>query len=106
MKFGEIKGHDAPQKIGFLLLPRFSLMAYACTSEPLRIANWLMNKQLYDWHILTENGNSVTASNRMEITPDHAIQDIDFLPMTITFASHTPEYAVTKSGLSCIVPAI
>ncbi len=98
MEFGENLGNE-PQRLGFFLLPEFSLMAFASTSEPLRIANWLKGETLYDWTLLSEDGQPVKASSGMDVPVDCSIDDVDFLPMTLTCASHHPETAATDKGL-------
>jgi len=46
----------------FLLLPKFSLNAFASAVEPLRIANRAAERQLYDWTFISEDGAAVTCS--------------------------------------------
>src|SRR3546814_15101422 len=43
------RGGDGPQTFGFLLLPQFSMLAFSSAVEPLRAANRLSGKALYDW---------------------------------------------------------
>lgn len=99
MEFGEKNGNE-PQKLGFLLLPSFSLMAYASTSEPLRIANWLKGETLYEWHLISETGTTVEASSGMQVPVDSTVSDVDFLPMVITCASHNPETAIKEKAIA------
>lgn len=62
-------------KIGFLLLENFTMIALASAVEPLRMANQLSGKELYTWHTLTEDGKAVTASDGISITPDGSMTD-------------------------------
>ena len=62
------------QKLGFLLLPNFSMIAFTASIEPLRSANRLSRKQLYEWQTLSLDGLPVTASNGVTITPDKAVR--------------------------------
>ncbi|HEX2139568.1 MAG TPA: GlxA family transcriptional regulator [Woeseiaceae bacterium] len=64
-----------PQKIAFLLLPDFSMMAFTSSVEPLRAANRLSGKTLYSWRTLSIDGNPVQASNGIVIVPDGSIHD-------------------------------
>ncbi|MEI2385169.1 GlxA family transcriptional regulator [Breoghania sp. JC706] len=66
---------DKPETIGFLLIPRFSMIAFASAIEPLRLANLLSGKQLYDWALLSRDGGSERASNGIPIGVSHAIAD-------------------------------
>ena len=62
-----------PQKIAFLLLPDFSMMAFTSSVEPLRAANRLSGKKLYDWHIVTHDGQPARASNGIAMVPDGSL---------------------------------
>jgi transcriptional regulator GlxA family with amidase domain len=55
------------KRIGLLILPEFSMMALAGASEPLRSANRLSGKALYEWTLLTESGGPVSSSSGIEI---------------------------------------
>lgn len=63
--------HNRPQKIGFILMPDFSMMAFTACIEPLRAANRLSRKPLYEWQALSSEGKPVKASNQVTITPDN-----------------------------------
>lgn len=97
--FGSFTG-DGPQKIAFLLLDKFSLMAFSSASEPLRIANWLAEKTLYEWTLLTVDGTPATASNNMQAVADAAIGETDFFPMTVVCASFHPEQVTSPKVLN------
>ncbi len=63
------------QKIGFLLLNEFSLIAFASAIEPLRAVNRLSGKQIFKWIVASPNGISSIASNGVtvdtNIDPDY-----------------------------------
>ena len=61
---------DEVFKIGFLLVPNFSMLAFASAIEPLRAANRMSGRQLYDWVLVSEDGLSLQASNGVEVTVD------------------------------------
>lgn len=65
---------SGPQKLGFLLLPNFSMIAFTASIEPLRSANRLSGDVLYEWQTLSLDGLPVTASNGVTITPDKAVR--------------------------------
>jgi len=56
--------------VGFLLIPGFSLMSYSAAVEPLRAANVLAGKSLYQWFHVTPDDNPAAASNGAAIVPD------------------------------------
>lgn len=67
-----------PQKVAFLLIPHFSMMAFTSSVEPLRAANRLSGKTLYSWRTLSIDGGPVQASNGVTIVPDASVhEDLD-----------------------------
>ncbi|MBP0614622.1 GlxA family transcriptional regulator [Jiella mangrovi] len=55
---------DGPKRtIVFLLVPNFSMLAFANAIEPLRIANRIVGREIYRWRIASADGATVTASN-------------------------------------------
>lgn len=66
---------EPPQKIAFLLIPYFSMMAFTSAVEPLRAANRLSGKKLYSWHTVSIDGKPVYASNGIALVPDGSIDD-------------------------------
>lgn len=63
-----------PETIGFLLAPRFSMFAFACAVEPLRVANRLAQREIYRWRTISLDGDPVSASNRMSVVADRSIR--------------------------------
>ena len=86
--------HTAPdeetQHIGFLLLPGFALMSYASAVEPLRAANVLAGRKIYDWSNLTMDGLPVKASGGVQITPDLTLEAAGGLNMILVCAGGNP----------------
>ncbi|MDZ7749607.1 MAG: GlxA family transcriptional regulator [Halofilum sp. (in: g-proteobacteria)] len=78
------------QRIGFLLLPKFSLMSLLATIEPLRGANRTLEYQAYSWHFLSADGAPVAASNGIPIAPEAGIDDADDFPAVCVLASYDP----------------
>jgi transcriptional regulator GlxA family with amidase domain len=62
-----------PQRFGFLLLDDFALMSFASALEPLRAANVLSGKRLYEWFLVSTGGKAIVASNGLSVTADHSI---------------------------------
>ncbi len=60
---------ETPTRYGFLVVPGFSLIAYAAAIDTLRLANRVSNKTLYAWETLSIDGEPITASNGLEVTP-------------------------------------
>ena len=59
-----------PATIGFLLIPGFALLPYACAVEPLRAANILSGRTLYAWRHFSPDGAPSAASNGIVIAAD------------------------------------
>lgn len=70
----QLPGSVEPIRAGFLQLPRYSAIAFATAVEPLRMANYLSGKRLYEWRAITLDGTPVAASNGLEITPCASIE--------------------------------
>src|ERR1044072_3168939 len=85
---------DAPRRIGFLLLPQFSIMAFASALEPLRVANRLSRREVYRWTIFSADGLPVPASNGLHLPVDAVAGSADDLPMLIVCAAFEPLGAV------------
>jgi transcriptional regulator GlxA family with amidase domain len=64
---------EAPEKFVFLLLKNFTLIAFACAVEPLRLANRIAGRRLYAWSLVSETGGPVAASNGVPLVADGAI---------------------------------
>lgn len=72
-----------PAHFGFLLVHNYSMIAFSLAIESLRMANRAAEKTLYSWSVYTLDGDSVSASNGLEVTPDGGIDDA--AEMTICF---------------------
>jgi transcriptional regulator GlxA family with amidase domain len=75
-----IENNAEPQKIGFLLLNEFSMIAFASAIEPLRAANRQSNQTLFDWVVASTDSNASTASNGMTGTNRRRNRRIAKLP--------------------------
>ncbi|WP_299234596.1 GlxA family transcriptional regulator [uncultured Halomonas sp.] len=80
-----------PEQVGFLLLPQFSMMAFFAAVEPLRIANRISGRPLFDWTLISVDGEPVTASNDMTLLVDCAIDEVHHLPSLAVCSGFEPE---------------
>ena len=64
------------QTFAFILLPGFSAIAFFSALEPLRIANRLAARQLFDWTIHAPKGDYAVASNGMQLRAGQKIPDM------------------------------
>lgn len=70
------------RNIGLLLVPEFSMMAFAAVVEPLRAANDFAGRRAYEWSIFSADDQPIVASNGITITPTHKrleSPDLDYL---------------------------
>lgn len=67
------EGPAAPHRVGFLLIPGFPMLTYACAMEPFRAANDLAGRALYRWVHISPDGRPVRASNGVSIVAEQGI---------------------------------
>jgi AraC family transcriptional regulator, glycine betaine-responsive activator len=61
-----------PIEVTFVLLPKFTMLAFSSAIEPLRMANQLTQQVLFRWRVLSDNGGPVPCSNGVPIMVDGA----------------------------------
>jgi len=66
-----------PQRIAFVLVPRFSMMAFTSAVEPLRLANRLSGQELYSWCTFSTDGEPIAASNGYRIEAEASLERAD-----------------------------
>jgi transcriptional regulator GlxA family with amidase domain len=71
---------SAAADFAFVIIPRFSMMAFASAIEPLRIANRLSGRDLYRWQVVSVAGGPVRASNGVLMMTDQTLADITIRP--------------------------
>ncbi|MGL5165411.1 MAG: GlxA family transcriptional regulator [Afipia sp.] len=64
-----------PHRFGLLLIDDFALMSFASAVEPLRAANILAGRTLYEWFHISTGAGAIVASNGLSVTADHTIAD-------------------------------
>jgi len=81
---------EHPQRIGFLLVPDFSMMCLLSAVEPLRVANRFAGGDAYRWHYFSATGGAVRASNGMPIMTEAGIDEVPDFPVVAVVASEDP----------------
>lgn len=66
---------SGPDRVVFVLIPNFSLIALSGVVETMRLANRASGKSLYEWEIASRDGGSVLASNGFPIGADKSVTD-------------------------------
>ena len=68
------------------MVPDFSMMAFTSLIEPMRIANRCAGRTLYDWRLLSIDGEPVRASNGLSINAEGTYRSADKFSATIVCA--------------------
>lgn len=81
----------APESVAFLAVPEFSLIAFTSAIEPLRIANRLAGRKLYNILLVSKDGGTVTSSSGVAIQTDKRMADLEIRvgegPWTVVLCS-------------------
>ncbi len=93
--FGGVNGVK-PHKIGFVLLPEFTMIGFSAGVEPFRIANRLAEKSLYACDVYSEDGNPVLASNGLSVNVDGPISAAEGLETIFVCAGLNVKSYTTK----------
>lgn len=56
--------------VAFVLLPKFTMLAFTSAIEPLRMANQLTGRVLFRWTVLSDDGQPVACSNGVRVMVD------------------------------------
>jgi len=75
---------------GFLLTPHFALMSFSAAIEPLRAANWLAGREIFQFNFFSLNGNPVKSSCGIEV-PCRALKECSDIDTLFICAGGTPE---------------
>ena len=62
---------------GFFLYPEFAMMSSTSAVEPLRAANRLSGRRLYDWKIVSLDGLPIPSSSGIEVVPHASIDEVE-----------------------------
>lgn len=94
---------DTPvQRFTFILVEEFSHLAFSCAVEPLRIANLVSGKTLYDWQLISENGETATCSNGTVSLVHGGLEDIQSSARLFVLSGIHMKNHVTSSLLAAL----
>lgn len=79
------------QHVGFLLLDRFSMIAFSNAIEVLRMTNYILGKDAYKWSLYTVDGNPVAASNGLSFSQAEILD--------LTHAENIPDALLVCGGV-------
>jgi AraC family carnitine catabolism transcriptional activator len=84
------------RKVAFLVLPEFSNLGLAAAIEPLFIANWLAQRPLFEWAVVSLDGERVRASNGMSVAADGDLEGAKGAKTVFVLASFEPDRAARE----------
>ena len=67
---------DKARRFVFLLLDHFTMMSFAGAIEPLRLANRVAGRRVYEWKLAGENGREAACSNGTVMRLDLGLDEI------------------------------
>lgn len=91
---------NEPGRVTILILDQFAMIAFSSTVEPLREANWVAGRLLYEWTVVSHDGQPVKASNGLMLQVDGSIRDVPFSPFVIVCSSFNPHLHATPPVLA------
>ena len=91
---------EAPRRFVFLLLDKFTMLAFASAIEPLRIANRVIGEQAYTWALAGEGGEWATCSNGTAFKLDMGLDEIERDDILLACGGIDVQKAATKPVLN------
>jgi transcriptional regulator GlxA family with amidase domain len=74
---------DSCRRIGVILVPKFAMISFSMIIEPLRSANLVTGRHLYDWQLLSASGGEVASNSGIALATtslnEAAGQDFDLV---------------------------
>ena len=68
------------RQVGIVVMPGFSLLAHACATEPLHVANLLHGRTLYRLTSYSSGGDAVTSASQQTVLPREALAEVETHP--------------------------
>ena len=86
-------------RYGFLLLENFSLIALGSAIDPLRIANMIIGRRVYDYSLIGPGDEFVPSSDGIRVVPDVSMADSE--PFDVVFV--VGPNPIPKRGIGAVV---
>ncbi|HHF3070142.1 TPA: GlxA family transcriptional regulator [Vibrio diabolicus] len=87
-------------RIGFFLIPDFSMLSFSAVIEPLRMANRLAGYDLYQWDIYGFEDKEVSASNGVSFSPTQSVNNIAHLDLLLVVAGIGAHVAAASGSVN------
>ncbi|CAB3804586.1 HTH-type transcriptional regulator CdhR [Paraburkholderia caffeinitolerans] len=86
-------------RYGFLLIENFSLIALGSAIDPLRIANMILGRRVYDYSLVGPGNEFVRSSDGIRVVPDVSMSDSE--PFDVVFV--VGPNPIPKKGIGSII---
>jgi transcriptional regulator GlxA family with amidase domain len=80
----------SPIRIAYLLIPQFSMMSFSAAIEPMRSANRMSERQVFEWTLVSVEGNAVAASNGISIPAQSRLDELKGIDLVVVCAGLEP----------------
>lgn len=85
-----------PVTVSFVLMGRFTMLAFTSAIEPLRVANQLSGHVMFRWHVYTEDGRMIACSNGVPVQPEGPLPALAPPGYVLVCGGVEPEAACSK----------
>jgi transcriptional regulator GlxA family with amidase domain len=92
----------ARSKFAFLTLPRYSMIALSNAVEPLRMANSLTGRSVYEWSIVSLDGQPTAASNGLKLSPTSPLEQAGALDILFVCGGVDVQEAVSPKIIAAL----
>lgn len=89
-----------PARFVFLMLPNLTLIAFASAIEPLRIANRIAGRRLYEWDLVSEDGAPVATSSGVSIAATAGLAELPRDATIVVCGGRDVKEAITRPILT------
>jgi len=96
---------SASLEIEVLLLRQCNLVQLTSVIEPLRVANRMAGRELYSWHISTDDGTPIMTTSKIPIPADSAFDPVARVAPLFVVASYMPLTALSDNLLKSLSQA-
>jgi transcriptional regulator GlxA family with amidase domain len=86
-----------PVSVTFVLVPKFTMLAFTSAIEPLRVANQLTGQILFRWQTCSEDGKAVACSNGVPVVADGPLPESPPAGYVLVCGGVEPETQITPT---------
>ena len=91
--------------VGFLTLNNFSMIAFTNALEILRMANYLLGEQIYQWSVFSVDGKPVEASNGLSVSKTTQLNYSNMPDVLLVCGGVDIQHAVTPDVIKLLTQA-